>query len=146
MFFPGEDSKILVTRHTVLNTFQTLNICLSFKSFSSTASYEDFLALWAAVSAALHHIRIDQDTSQLPPYIWCPISQCTFNMHIFFNIVHQISKGEHKISHVFSLVLPRTIFLWKLTQKSSAYHLITASSLVDSKYLYSKIISPWCVL
>lgn len=37
-------------------------------------------------------------------------SQCTFNLHMFFNIVHQISKGEHKISHVFSLVLPRTFF------------------------------------
>lgn len=38
-------------------------------------------------------------------------SQCTFNLHMFSNIVHQIAKGEHKISHVFSLVLPRTFFL-----------------------------------
>lgn len=100
-----------------MNTFPILNICLSFKSFHSTVSYGDFLAHEAAASAALLHISIEQDISQLPPHSWVPLYSAHLTCMHFFILSIKCPRENRKVFMFFSLFCPEFFFSLKVDSK-----------------------------
>lgn len=100
----------MVTRLVVLNTFLIFNIFLSF-SFPSADSYGDFLAHGAAASTALHHVRIEQDSSQLPPYIWVPLHSVHLTCMYFLILSIKYPRENIKLLMFFPLSCPELLSL-----------------------------------
>lgn len=115
----------------VLNTFPVLNICLGFKCFPSTVSCGNFLAQGAATSATLHHGRIEQDTSQLPSYVWVPPHSVHLTCICFLILSTKYPRENTKFLMFFPLSCPE---LFSLKVDSKKFSLPSDHSIITGKF------------